>query len=137
MRIFLAIPLLALALPVLAQKQQDIRVLDGDTVEVPIKNVAGHPKRVSVRLKGINAAETGTRAACDAERAAGEAAKVYVRDRLTQAKRIKVQFISRDKYGGRVVGMVTLDGKDLAQDMVKGGYAVAYSGGKRVNAWCK
>jgi micrococcal nuclease len=93
------------------------------------------PDRLSVRLIGINAPETKT-AKCKAERDAGEAAKLYVSDRLARATEVKVEFIKWDKYGGRFDGKVTVDGKDLTTEMLAAGMATPYDGGKRVNVWC-
>lgn len=130
------LPLLLLCLlPLAAFGAYDVRVIDGDTVNVPMGTVVNMPSRVSVRLIGVNAPET-RQAACDRERAAGEAAKVYVRDRFATATRVKIEFVRWDKYGGRVDGRITLDGKDLATDLVAAGFAAPYSGGVRVNVWC-
>lgn len=127
--------MLILATP--AHAAYDFRVIDGDTLNVPTGYVKGMPKRISIRLVGINTPETGSRAQCDQERSAGEAAKLYVRDRLTTGKKIKVGFVRWDKYGGRVAGRVTIDGRDLSADLVSAGFAVPYLRGPRVNVWCK
>jgi hypothetical protein len=42
-----------------------------------------------------------------------------------------------DKYGGRVDGVILIDGKDVVPDIIAGGYGVAYAGGARANVWCK
>lgn len=134
MRAFL-LCVLALVFSAPAAAAYDVRVIDGDTVNVPAGAVRGLPKRFSVRLIGVNAPES--KGKCEKERQLAEAAKLYVRDRLANGKRIKYQFVRWDKYGGRVDGRITIDGKDLAADLVSGGFAVPYSGGKRDPAqWC-
>lgn len=133
MRIFL--PLLFLAFP--ASAAYDVRVIDGDTVNVPVGVVVGMPGRVSVRLIGVNAPET-RQAKCAKERQLGEAAKIYLRDRFANATRVKIEYVRWDKYGGRVDGRINLDGADLSDDLVKAGFAVPYGGGRRdLTYWCR
>lgn len=114
----------------------DHRTIDGDTINVPLGVVKNMPKRISVRLIGINTGETGSRAACEKEREMGEAAKLYVRDRLDTATKVKVSFVRWDKYGGRFAGRIAVDGKDLGEEMIRAGLAVAYTKGRRPNPWC-
>lgn len=113
-----------------------VRVIDGDTIVVPIQQVQSFPENVSVRLIGINTAETQG-AKCAEERAAGEAAKAFVRGLLANAKTVEYKFVRWDKYGGRVDGIVLVDGKSLADLMIESKHAVKYTGGVRVNVWCR
>lgn len=113
----------------------DFRVIDGDTVNVPMSVVVGMPTRISVRLMGINAPES-TGYKCANEKAVADAATLWVRDRLAKATTATVQYVRWDKYGGRIDGRITVDGLDLAQELIKAGFAVPYSGGVRVNVWC-
>lgn len=131
MKKFLLI-LLFVALPSLA----DVRVIDGDTVVVPIKQVESFPEKVSIRLFGINTAETKG-AKCPEERAAGEEAKSFIRAILSNAKTVEYKFVRWDKYGGRVDGVIIVDGKSLADLMIESNHAVRYNGGVRINVWCK
>jgi len=130
MKKLLAIALLAISTSVLA----DIRVVDGDTINTPMSNVQNMPTRISVRLIGVNTPES--RGACKAEIDAALRAKNYIRDRITAAKTVTVISVKWDKYGGRVDGVLMLDGKDIVPDIIAGGYGVAYSGGVRTNVWC-
>lgn len=111
------------------------RVIDGDTIKVPTGAVTGLPSIISVRFYGVNAPEIHGK--CDKEKALAQAAKTYVTNRLKAAKTITITYVRQDKYA-RVDGKVTLDGQDLAADLIKNGYAVAYSGGARDPMfWCK
>lgn len=129
--------LLFLVLIVLPASAADIgaRVIDGDTIKVPMASVVGIPSIVSVRFIGVNAPEIHGK--CDKEKALAQAAKAYVEQRLKAAKSVTITFVQWDKYA-RVDAKLTLDGVDLATDLVKNGYAVAYSGGARDPLfWCK
>ncbi len=111
------------------------RVIDGDTIKVPMTAVVGIPPIVSVRFLGVNAPEIHGK--CDKEKQLAQAAKAYVTQRLKAAKSVTITFVQWDKYA-RVDAKVSLDGVDLATDLVKNGYAVAYSGGARDPMfWCK
>lgn len=122
-----------LALPATAHYPA-VRVIDGDTVSVPLTMIERLPSLASVRLVGVNAPEL--RGKCEAERQLAEAARLYVRDRIDQAKTVRVEFVRWDAYGGRVDGRITIDGKDLGADLIAAGLAVP-SSGKRVGAWCR
>lgn len=128
---FLLFPLLAFG-----AAPYGTRVIDGDTIQVPSAAVEGLPTMISVRLYGINTPESTSAAKCPAERQAGEATKLYVRDRLAKADTVKIVYKKWDKYGGRFDGFVIIDGQDLAQDLIKNGYGVPYLTGKRPNPWC-
>jgi len=41
-----------------------------------------------------------------------------------------------DKYGGRVLGDLLLDGKSLRELLLENNYAVSYNGAKKPN-WCE
>ena len=114
---------------------QDVRVIDGDTVNVPMSLVAGMPNRVSVRLLGVNTPEMHGK--CAAEKQKAQVAKAFVQGKFDKAQSVKIEYVHWDKYA-RVDGKVTLDGNDLAADLIKAGLGVAYSGGKRDPLmWCK
>ena len=136
---------LLIASPALAQKQKDAviydavitRVIDGDTVAFeanwlpdPLK------KELSIRVYGVDTPEKGFRGQCDKEKTMGEAASKFTKDAIAKAKKKQVSLISWDKYGGRVLGDVILDGKSLRFMLIEKGYAREYYGEAK-ESWCE
>lgn len=111
-----------------------LRVIDGDSLEVRARLWLGLDLTVQVRIRGIDAPETGFRAKCSSERRMGAAAK----DRLVDLAvgELMLANISADKYGGRVDADVSNGaGTDLKTAMLASGLARAYDGKKRSD-WC-
>jgi endonuclease YncB( thermonuclease family) len=113
-----------------------IRNYDGDTLTVRIPSV--HPllgKDISVRILGIDSPEIRSDDPC--ERQSAFKAKEALKAILKKAKRIDLTSIGRDKYF-RVLAEVDVDGVNVAEQMLKEGYAVPYDGGHRpVVNWCQ
>lgn len=113
-----------------------IRVLDGDTVEIDAPFLPVELRQVlRVRLIDIDTPEKGSLAKCDLERQRSEAATRFTQMQVARAKRHEVVFVRWDKYGGRVLGDVLLDGKSLKQMLIENRHAVRYDGGKK-SSWC-
>lgn len=112
------------------------RVVDGDTVEfeAPFLPAPLKPK-LSVRVYGVDTPEKGHRALCPSEAQRGEAASQFTKKLVEGAKVKKVELKDWDKYGGRVLGDVILDGKSLRAELIKNGYAREYYGDKK-ESWC-
>lgn len=104
-----------------------LRVIDGDTVEV-----RGTGERV--RLQNIDTPETEGRAKCDAERAAGEAAKHAAIEMVAAAHTITISRTSRHDRYGRTIGFVLIDGRDLGEAMMAAGLARPWRGHRE--PWC-
>lgn len=145
MKKFIAIALVALATPVAAQntpvgvtyKATVVKVVDGDTVQIKAPWVPAPIKpQVSIRIFGVDTPEKGFRAQCPAEDAKGHAATVFTTDLVAKAKKIQYVLYDWDKYGGRVLGDVLLDGKSLRAQLIANGYAREYFGGAK-QSWCK
>lgn len=109
-------------------------ICDADTFRV---NIAAWPdvigKRISVRVKGIDAPEI--KGACLHEKLAARKAKQEAVVRIRSAKRIELRNIERDKYF-RIVADVYLDGSSLAAALVAKDLAKSYDGGKKED-WCQ
>lgn len=144
MKKFIALALMALATPALAQKTPVgvtydavvVKVADGDTVQVEAKWIPAPIKQViSVRIFGVDTPEKGFRAQCPAEDAKGQAASVFTKDLVTKAKKVQYTLYDWDKYGGRVLGDVLLDGKSLREQLIANGFARAYFGEAK-QSWC-
>lgn len=108
------------------------RVLDGDTVEI---NVDFLPKELGnklyVRVWGVDTPEKGWRAKSQHESELGLKATEFTRQKISEAKEIKISLIMWDKFGGRVLGDVIIDGRSLRQLLLDNGYAREYYGDKK------
>lgn len=113
-----------------------LRVIDGDTVEVEALFLPKELKQVlHLRVFGVDTPEKGKLAKCDLERNRSLEAKDFVQQQISLSKSYKVIFYKWDKYGGRVLGDIILDGKKLSHILLENNYAVEYDGGKK-KGWC-
>ena len=108
-------------------------VIDGDTVVVRARIWLGQDVETRVRLFGIDAPEMKAR--CDEEQRLALAARDFVNERV-MGRRVSLVDIRYDKYGRRVLGrIVTPEGEDLGEALIRRGFARAYDGGAR-QGWC-
>jgi endonuclease YncB( thermonuclease family) len=144
--LFLAgIAALILTAPSHAQKQKPgvlyevevNRIVDGDTVAFradwlpdPLK------KELSVRVFGVDTPEKGHRAKCPAEAERGQAASAFTKQVVSRAQKRQVLLMDWDKYGGRVLGDVILDGNSLRMMLIQNGFAREYYGEAKTS-WCQ
>lgn len=112
------------------------RVVDGDTVAFradwlpePLK------KELSVRVFGVDTPEKGFRAKCPQEAQRGEAATAFTKQVVSAAQRRQMVLLEWDKYGGRVLGDVLLNGQSLRQMLIQNGFAREYYGEAKTS-WC-
>jgi len=114
-----------------------IRVIDGDTIQF---EMPGLPielgDKMSLRIFGIDTPEKGFRAKCDGEAKTGQLATDFAQKIVVAAKSKKIILISWDKFGGRVLGDLVLDGKSFRTLMLDSGYAREYHGDAKLS-WCK
>ena len=112
------------------------RVLDGDTVAFEA-NFLPEPlkKELSIRVYGVDTPEKGFRAKCESENTKGLAATEFTKKSIASAKKIEVAIANWDKFGGRVLGDVILDGQSLRSLLIKNGYAREYYGEAK-QSWC-
>ena len=109
-----------------------IRVLDGDTVEVRVDFLPAElGSKLLVRVWGVDTPEKGWRAKSDHEKKMGAEASAYTKQLVTNAKDIKIKVLSWDKYGGRLLGDVIIDGESLRQLLLENKYAREYYGNKK------
>ena len=110
-----------------------LRVYDGDTVTIAARlRIDGveHPKlfRYSVRLRRIDSPEMKTKNKREKELA------IQSRDALSQlvmGKMVVLTDVEYDKYGRILAEVLTEDGINVSDFMIKGGYAVEYDGGTK------
>jgi len=109
-------------------------IYDGDTFRA---NIKGYPKivgyRMSIRVLGIDTPEM--RAKCSKEKELARAAKKLTVSLLRGAEHIELRNIKRGKYF-RILADVYVDGVSIADELLRGGYAVRYDGGTKID-WCK
>ena len=113
------------------------RVIDGDTVAFqanwlpdPLK------KELSIRVFGVDTPEKGFRAKCPSEDQRGQAATAFTKQMINASTKRQVVMMDWDKYGGRVLGDVLLDGKSLRQQLIAQGFAREYYGEAKT-PWCE
>ena len=113
-----------------------VKVADGDTVvfEAPFMPTPLKPQ-LSLRVLGVDTPEKGARAACPEEAAAAEKASAFTKNAVANAKKIQIELKDHDKFGGRVLGDVIIDGQRLSELLIKNGHARAYFGEKKTS-WC-
>jgi endonuclease YncB( thermonuclease family) len=113
-----------------------LKVSDGDTVvfEAPFMPAPLKPQ-LSLRVLGVDTPEKGKRAECPSEAAAAEKASAFTKQLVANAKKIQVELKEHDKFGGRVLGDLIVDGQRLSELLIKNGHARAYFGDKK-QSWC-
>jgi len=110
------------------------RVLDGDTVEIKVDflpNELGN--RLYVRVWGVDTPEKGWRAKSENENEMGLKASQFTKDAIKNASTIEIKVIAWDKFGGRILGDIIIDGKSLRQMLLDNGFAREYYGTKKEN----
>lgn len=114
-----------------------IRVIDGDTVEFEAPFLIDPlPKKLSIRVWGVDTPEKSFRAKCEKEAALGAEATKFTKDLLANAKTTQISIYEWDKYGGRVLGDVIIDGNSLTKMLLDKGYAREYYGDAK-QSWCE
>ena len=143
MRAFL---LALLIVPVLAfaQKQpkgvtydaQILKVSDGDTVVIAAPFLPAPLKpQLAVRIFGVDTPEKGHRAQCPSEAQRGEMASQYTKQLVQSGRQFQVTLYRWDKFGGRVLGDIIVDGQSVRQGLLANGLAREYYGDKK-ESWC-
>jgi endonuclease YncB( thermonuclease family) len=144
MKNFIALALILLATPAIAQKTPVgvtydttiVRAVDGDTIVVAAPYLPAPLKpELGVRIFGVDTPEKSFRAKCASEKVRGEQASVFVKDLIAGTKKQQVVLYDWDKFGGRVLGDILLDGMSLRALLIKNGFAREYYGDAK-QSWC-
>ena len=131
--------------PAYAQKQKQgvlydveiTRVKDGDTVAFRAPWLPDPlPKELAVRVFGVDTPEKGHRAQCPAEDARGKAATQFTTNAVAKSLKRQVLLYDWDKFGGRVLGDIILDGQSLRTMLIQNGFAREYYGEAK-QSWCQ
>ena len=135
---------MAVCMPALAQKQPQgvtydakiVRVNDGDTVVIAAPFLPAPLKpELAVRVYGVDTPEKGFRAKCPAEDQRGQAATAFTKNAIASTQKHQVILYGWDKYGGRVLGDMILNGVSLRAELIKNGFAREYYGEAKTS-WC-
>lgn len=110
-----------------------VTVIDGDTLNCRL-NLGWNFYETHVRLLGCDTPETH-RADSKEEMVAGNKVKAFV-EKLIAENTVKniaqVTIVKNDKFGGRVLGYVLINGKSLAKILLDLKYARVYDGKKKI-----
>ena len=140
--VLLAMPMLAML--AMAQKTpqgvtydaQIVRVSDGDTVVIAAPFLPAPLKpELAVRIFGVDTPEKGFRGQCESEKQRGEAASQFTKAAITKSTKRQVVLYGWDKFGGRVLGDIILDGQSLRTGLIQNGFAREYFGDAK-QSWC-
>lgn len=113
-----------------------IRVNDGDTVVISAPFLPAPLKpELAVRIFGVDTPEKGHRAQCPQENARGQAATEFTKAAVQNSRQRQVTLYAWDKFGGRVLGDIILDGRSLRQGLIANGFAREYFGEAKTS-WC-
>lgn len=135
--LLLIMPAMVLAKGTVTYDIEVTRVLDGDTIEYKAPFLPAPLKPVlKIRVLGIDTPEKGHRAQCPEEAALALKASALTKQAVAAAKTIQLQLEGWDKFGGRVLGHVLIDGKNLGDMLIAQGLARPYDGGTK-SSWCK
>lgn len=137
--ILLAVPMMAFA-----QKQpkgvtydaQILRVSDGDTIVIAAPFLPQPLKpELAVRIFGVDTPEKGHRAQCPSEAQRGEMASAFTKQAVATTQKHQVTLYGWDKFGGRVLGDIILNGVSLRAELIRNGFAREYYGDAK-QSWC-
>lgn len=115
---------------------QIIRVNDGDTVVIAAPFLPAPLKpELAIRIYGVDTPEKGHRAQCPQEDQRGKAATEFTKQAVSQSQKRQVVLYSWDKFGGRVLGDLILNGQSLRAMLIQNGFAREYFGEAK-QSWC-
>lgn len=138
--------LLLLAVPILAfaEKQPKgvaydvdiIRVTDGDTVVIAAPFLPAPLKpELAVRIYGVDTPEKGAKAKCKLEADRAALASKYTKTVIGKGHEAQVVIYQWDKYGGRILGDIIIDGQSIRSGLIANGLAREYYGTAK-QSWC-
>ena len=115
---------------------QILRVNDGDTVVISASFLPAPLKpELAVRIYGVDTPEKGHRAQCPSEDQRGQAASAFTKNLVAKSVKRQATLYGWDKFGGRVLGDIILDGQSLRAQLIANGFAREYFGEAK-QSWC-
>jgi micrococcal nuclease len=137
--ILLLVPTLALAQKTpqgVTYDAQILKVSDGDTIVIAAPFLPAPLKpQLAVRIFGVDTPEKGFRAKCESENQRGIAASEFTKQAVKASTQRQVTLYAWDKFGGRVLGDIILNGQSLRAMLIQNGYAREYYGDAK-QSWC-
>lgn len=138
--------LLILAFPILAfaAKQptgvtydaQVLRVNDGDTIVISAPFLPAPLKpELAVRIYGVDTPEKGHRAQCPQEDDRAQLASKFTYNMIAKGGKIQATLYGWDKFGGRVLGDILVNGQSVRAGLISNGHAREYYGDAK-QSWC-
>ena len=130
---------------VFAQKQpqgvtydaQILNVTDGDTVVIAAPFLPAPLKpQLAVRVFGVDTPEKGHRAMCPSEAQRGEQASAFTKNAVAKSVKRQVVLYGWDKFGGRVLGDIIVNGQSVRAGLIQNGLAREYYGDAK-QSWCQ
>lgn len=113
-----------------------LRASDGDTVVIAAPFLPAPLKpELAVRIFGVDTPEKGFRAKCESENQRGLAASEFTKKAITASTQRQVILYDWDKFGGRVLGDIILNGQSLRSMLIANGFAREYYGDAK-QSWC-
>ena len=141
--LLLTVPLLAFAQKTpqgVTYDAQILRITDGDTVVIAAPFLPKPLKpELAVRVFGVDTPEKGFRAQCESEKQRGEAASAFTKNAIAtaaaQGGKFQATLYGWDKFGGRVLGDILVNGQSLRAALIANGFAREYYGEAK-QSWC-
>ena len=142
--LLLIVPVLVVAQPKqrpgVTYDAQILRVTDGDTVVIAAPFLpAPFKPELAIRVFGVDTPEKGHRAMCPSEARRGEEASAFTKNAINQtvaqSGKFQVTMYGWDKFGGRVLGDILLNGQSLRGMLIANGHAREYYGEAKTS-WC-
>lgn len=139
--ILLAMPILVFAQGKAPAKSatydtQVIRISDGDTIVISAPFLPAPLKpELAVRIYGVDTPEKGHRAQCPQEDQRAQLASKFTTQALQSHPKHQVIIYGWDKFGGRILGDILVNGQSIRQGLITNGHAREYYGDAK-QSWC-
>jgi endonuclease YncB( thermonuclease family) len=139
--ILLVVPILVFAQNKMPAKSatydaQIIRVTDGDTVVIAAPFLPAPLKpELAVRIYGVDTPEKGHRAQCPQEDQRAQLASKFTTQAIQSHPKHQVIIYGWDKFGGRILGDILVNGQSIRQGLITNSLAREYYGDAK-QSWC-
>ena len=115
---------------------QIIRVSDGDTIVIAAPFLPAPLKpQLAVRIFGVDTPEKGHRAQCPKENEMALVASKFTTEAIQSHPKHQVIIYGWDKFGGRILGDILVNGQSIRQGLIANGLAREYYGDAK-QSWC-
>jgi endonuclease YncB( thermonuclease family) len=115
---------------------QIIRVSDGDTIVIAAPFLPQPLKpELAVRIYGVDTPEKGHRAQCPQEDQRAQMASAWTTQLIKSSATHQVILYKWDKFGGRVIGDIVVNGQSVRRGLIANGLAREYYGDAK-QSWC-